>query len=71
MSPLFRQLAKKFSDAFVAENRQVRVFVQVNTSGEESKFGVEPANVVALCRFVQTSCPGLQLAGYALRCFIC
>jgi uncharacterized pyridoxal phosphate-containing UPF0001 family protein len=39
------------------------VLVQVNTSGEESKYGVEPQNAVALCQFIHTQCPQLQLGG--------
>jgi PLP dependent protein len=42
----------------------LRVFVQVNTSGEESKYGLEPgAPVVELARYVRDACPRLQLAG--------
>ena len=39
------------------------VFVQVNTSGEESKYGVEPPQVVELARHVHQQCPNLRLAG--------
>ncbi|KAL4787564.1 hypothetical protein BJX76DRAFT_345452 [Aspergillus varians] len=43
---------------------RLRVFVQVNTSGEENKSGVEPENgVVALCRFIREKCPRLRLQG--------
>jgi uncharacterized pyridoxal phosphate-containing UPF0001 family protein len=38
-------------------------FFQVNTSGEESKYGVEPADVVALATHVAKACPHLRLAG--------
>ena len=37
--------------------------MQVNTSGEESKFGVEPNAVVELARHVAEKCPHLKLAG--------
>lgn len=44
--------------------RKLRVFVQVNTSGEENKSGVEPGEpTVALCRYIQEKCPQLQLQG--------
>ncbi|KAL1954097.1 hypothetical protein VTO42DRAFT_1752 [Malbranchea cinnamomea] len=44
--------------------RKLRVFVQVNTSGEESKFGVEPGEpTVALCRFIREKCSELHLQG--------
>ncbi|KAF3480775.1 YggS family pyridoxal phosphate enzyme [Arthroderma uncinatum] len=44
--------------------RKLRVFVQVNTSGEESKSGVEPGEpTVELCRFIREKCPRLKLQG--------
>ncbi|EEQ29483.1 alanine racemase family protein [Microsporum canis CBS 113480] len=39
------------------EDRRLRVFVQVNTSGEESEPSVE------LCRFIREQCPRLKLQG--------
>ncbi|KAI7975567.1 hypothetical protein EIK77_005933 [Talaromyces pinophilus] len=47
------------------EERQqkLRVFVQVNTSGEEAKSGVEPAATPALCRYIREQCPRLKLQG--------
>lgn len=42
---------------------KLRVLVQVNTSGEEAKSGVEPGNAADLCRHVREKCPHLQLAG--------
>ncbi|EEH35369.1 hypothetical protein PAAG_06416 [Paracoccidioides lutzii Pb01] len=42
---------------------RLRVFVQVNTSGEESKSGVKPAEAVSLCRFIREKCPRLKLQG--------
>lgn len=39
------------------------VLVQVNTSGEESKYGVEPKDCVALARHIHESCKHLRLAG--------
>ncbi|KAL4965353.1 YggS family pyridoxal phosphate enzyme [Aspergillus stella-maris] len=43
---------------------KLRVFVQVNTSGEEAKSGVDPAQeVVGLCRFIREKCPRLKLQG--------
>jgi len=43
--------------------RRLDVFVQVNTSGEETKYGVEPSDAPALARHVASSCPSLRLAG--------
>lgn len=45
------------------EKKQLRVFVQVNTSGEESKSGVDPGETVKLCRFIREKCPRLKLQG--------
>lgn len=41
----------------------LRVFVQVNTSGEEEKSGVEPQDAADLCRHIRDSCPHLHLQG--------
>lgn len=53
--------------AALAEKQQLdeklRVLVQINTSGEESKSGVEPADAAELCRHVREKCPLLQLRG--------
>lgn len=48
---------------FLKSDRRIRVFVQVNTSGEESKFGVEPEAAVALCQYIHSQCPRLQMGG--------
>jgi len=42
---------------------KLRVLVQVNTSGEEEKSGVEPGDAVALCQHIMTNCPHLELGG--------
>ncbi|KAF2724915.1 alanine racemase family protein [Polychaeton citri CBS 116435] len=43
---------------------ELRVLVQVNTSGEKGKSGVEPgADAAALCRHIREKCPNLRLAG--------
>ncbi|KAL2832416.1 hypothetical protein BDW59DRAFT_169323 [Aspergillus cavernicola] len=48
----------------VGGEEKLRVFVQVNTSGEENKSGVEPEEgVVGLCRFIREKCPRLRLQG--------
>lgn len=43
----------------------LRVFVQVNTSGEESKSGVDPDSkvLVDLSKFIYNECPNLRLQG--------
>jgi len=46
------------------EEKVLRVFVQVNTSGEESKSGAEPGEqVLELCMHVRERCPHLKLTG--------
>ncbi|KAJ5225211.1 hypothetical protein N7468_006436 [Penicillium chermesinum] len=46
-----------------AEADKLRIYVQVNTSGEENKAGIDPAAAPALCRFVKEKCPRLKLQG--------
>ncbi|CAK9193769.1 unnamed protein product [Sphagnum troendelagicum] len=41
----------------------LRVLVQVNTSGEESKSGVEPSECVHLAKHVKQDCPNLLFSG--------
>jgi hypothetical protein len=41
----------------------LRIFVQVNTSGEVEKSGVEPEEASSLCRHVRVNCPHLKLQG--------
>lgn len=43
--------------------QKLRVMVQINTSGEESKSGVEPEDASKLCQHIISSCPHLQLGG--------
>ncbi|KAK9151634.1 hypothetical protein Syun_009943 [Stephania yunnanensis] len=43
--------------------KPLKVMVQVNTSGEESKFGVEPAACVELAKHVKLACPNLEFSG--------
>jgi pyridoxal phosphate enzyme (YggS family) len=60
------KLADLLNKAAAAAGRRerLRVFVQVNTSGEPQKGGVEPGGpAAALARHIVESCPALQLAG--------
>ncbi|PKA57530.1 hypothetical protein AXF42_Ash020074 [Apostasia shenzhenica] len=43
--------------------KALKVLVQVNTSGEESKHGVEPSGCVELAKHVMLGCPNLVFAG--------
>lgn len=46
-----------------SDDKKLRVLVQVNTSGEEEKSGVEPSDAVNLCRHIRDECSNLTLAG--------
>lgn len=52
-------------DAGSAGDKELRVFVQLNTSGEESKSGVEPKSdsLIDLCKTIINDCPNLKLQG--------
>ncbi|XP_019168698.1 PREDICTED: proline synthase co-transcribed bacterial homolog protein-like [Ipomoea nil] len=43
--------------------KPLKVLVQVNTSGEETKSGVEPDGCVRLVKHVTSSCPNLEFHG--------
>nr|GMD11370.1 proline synthase co-transcribed bacterial homolog protein-like [Ipomoea batatas] len=43
--------------------KPLKVLVQVNTSGEETKSGVEPAGCLNLVKHVTSSCPNLEFHG--------
>jgi len=46
------------------KGRKLDVKVQVNTSGEESKSGVQPGpETISLCKFIVEKCPCLHLSG--------
>ncbi len=45
------------------EGVPLRVCVQVNTSGEAEKSGVEPSEAVVLCKHIREKCPHLRLQG--------
>lgn len=58
------QLANKLNSAVKAQERgPLDVYVQVNTSGEESKYGVEPQDCVSLAEHVHKECDLLRFAG--------
>lgn len=47
-----KRLANRLQNRLEFEDRHMDVLIQVNTSGEESKFGVSPAKAQELTRFV-------------------
>lgn len=61
------KLAAKLNTAVAANTEsptgKLKIFVQVNTSGEESKSGCEPSEVVELCQQIVQECPHLELRG--------
>ncbi|DBB18033.1 TPA: hypothetical protein ACH3X3_003026 [Trebouxia sp. C0006] len=58
------KLANKLNTAVKGQERgPLDIYVQVNTSGEESKFGVEPQDCVSLAEHVHKECDLLRFAG--------
>jgi len=58
------KLASKVNAAVPeTRTRALDVMVQVNTSGEESKHGVEPGDAAKLARFIVDKCPKLRFVG--------
>lgn len=47
----------------VGRSEKLKVMVQVNTSGEESKSGCEPGKTAGLAEFVEKQCEYLELVG--------
>lgn len=60
------KLARAVNKEWLKEDRgrRLRVMIQVNSSGEESKNGVDAMDVVGLSRTIATECEGLELAGF-------
>ncbi|GAB0087394.1 Pyridoxal phosphate homeostasis protein [Sergentomyia squamirostris] len=57
-----RAWEKRRQEVASTEER-LRVLVQVNTSGEGQKSGVEPAEAVQLYKFIRDNCPSLSVQG--------
>ncbi|KAJ8556002.1 hypothetical protein K7X08_022760 [Anisodus acutangulus] len=59
-----QKLANHLDRAVSSIGRQpLKVLVQVNTSGEESKSGVDPSNCIELAKHVKLDCPNLEFSG--------
>ncbi len=56
------KLAQRLSRFCVEQGREMPVLIEVNVSGEESKYGVPPAEVAALAQEI-AGLPGLRLEG--------
>ncbi|MHA6697795.1 YggS family pyridoxal phosphate-dependent enzyme [Chryseobacterium sp. A301] len=57
-----RDLAQKLQERLERENKTIEVLLQVNTSVEASKFGVDPKEAISFCRYV-SSLPNLKIKG--------
>jgi pyridoxal phosphate enzyme (YggS family) len=57
------KLAKKLNDAAGEIGRTLHVYLQINTSGEDTKTGTGPDGAVALATAVRSGCPHLTVAG--------
>lgn len=58
----------KFADKFQSSCQSAKVeslgvMVQVNTSGEENKGGIEPENVIETVKHIKEKCPNLKFQG--------
>ncbi|KAI4731695.1 hypothetical protein E4T49_00557 [Aureobasidium sp. EXF-10728] len=53
----------KLDDDVEVKGKKLRVLVQVNTSGEEEKSGVQPNDAVQLCKHIMEKCPHLEFGG--------
>lgn len=59
-----KKLANKLETAVESSGRELlRVYVQVNTSGEDQKAGVPPSEVATLANHIITNCPHLRIDG--------
>lgn len=57
------KIANALDKACAARAQPLSVLVQVNSSGEDSKYGIEPARAAALVRHVRERCPHLRCDG--------
>jgi pyridoxal phosphate enzyme (YggS family) len=56
------KIAKRLSDQRPSEMAPLNVLIQVNTSGEQSKSGIDPEEVLKLAQYIDTL-PNLKLRG--------
>ena len=57
------KLATKINNQLATAERTIGVFVQVNTSGEENKNGLEPDSVTETVQHIREKCPKLRFSG--------
>lgn len=58
------KLARELDRHAAAAARRLEVLLQVNISGEDTKSGIEPADVAGLLQTIQSSCPALECRGF-------
>lgn len=58
------KLATKLNNAVPDNNKKLGIYIQVNTSGEDSKSGVATKEeALELVQFISTDCPNLEVQG--------
>ncbi|XP_037687292.1 pyridoxal phosphate homeostasis protein isoform X1 [Choloepus didactylus] len=59
------KLAEKVNSSWQKKNspERLKVMVQINTSGEESKHGLPPSEAVAVVEHINAKCPSLEFVG--------
>ena len=50
-------------EAAIPQDKKLHIFIQVNTSGEDSKSGIPPSEVLSLCKEITEQCHRLELQG--------
>jgi len=60
-----QSLAKNLNDSLERKEAKelLNVMIQVNTSGEEAKSGVEPSDTTSLAKYIIDDCPKLKFIG--------
>lgn len=62
--PLLEPVSFVGGDESNTSSDRIKVLIQVNTSGEDTKNGVDPENVTELAQHILANCRWLQLAGF-------
>ncbi|CAI2171984.1 15379_t:CDS:2 [Funneliformis geosporum] len=58
-----KKKAELMNKACVSRDDKLKIFLQVNTSGEESKSGIEPNKCLELLNYIKDNCNKLELLG--------
>eukprot|EP01004_Peranema_trichophorum_P007550 NODE_6328_length_899_cov_10.220361_g5736_i0.p1 GENE.NODE_6328_length_899_cov_10.220361_g5736_i0~~NODE_6328_length_899_cov_10.220361_g5736_i0.p1 ORF type:complete len:245 (-),score=52.08 NODE_6328_length_899_cov_10.220361_g5736_i0:61-795(-) len=58
------KLADKLNASVAELGREpLQIYIQINTSGEESKSGIDPGHEIDLAKYIVDHCPHLKLSG--------